>query len=83
MTPTLTVLLIFALLGAVAGSCLTYWWTTRPTDQADALAALRRIHEQAIYAWDAGDDELDALVDTIDTEIAALDLYDDDYIEPA
>ena len=63
--------------------------TARPHDQADALAALRRIHDHVIYgpdisdAWGSSHDELASLVDVIDAEVLALELYDDDYSEPA
>jgi len=84
VTPLAYVITLIAGLSFVGGCCLTYWWQTRP--QADALAALRRIHE-ASEAWTCGTEELIAhyqeVLDTIDAEVADLDLYADDYSEPA
>ena len=80
---------LIAALSFVGGACLTYYVVARPHDQADALAALRRIHEQAIYgpdtidAWGSSHDELASLVDVIDAEVAAVEMYGDDYIEAA
>ena len=73
---------LIAALSFVGGACLTYYVVARPHDQADALAALRRIHDHVIYGCETGD-ELCSLVNVIETEVADLDLYDDDYIEAA
>ena len=76
---------LIAALSFIGGACLTYYVVARPHDQADALAALRRIHEQAMWGVpiDSGIDELDELVDVIDAEVAAVEMYGDDYTEAA
>ena len=80
MTPTLVAYIIAFISGACFATSINWMLSRRPYDQADAIAALRRIHNATIYGPPdpATTNELDYICDVIDSEIADAAYYEDE-----